>query len=166
MNDECRMTNVEWAEEFRASGVAPTNDWSSLRFLNLRYTVATIEKRLDDIDCLKGIKPRIVATLSPQLDVSSFSPSIRATPSKDNRATVFSPNGAKHFSPGQRPGSRHVMILSPEGAAHLRPTNPRHGSPLQGSGSWGNHFLGRCPRLGWAGPLALKNSNRKVEVAG
>lgn len=33
---------------------------------------------------------------------------------------IFSPNGAKHFSPGHRPGSPRSIILSPEGAAPLR----------------------------------------------
>lgn len=33
---------------------------------------------------------------------------------------IFSPNGAKHFSPGHRPGSPRSIILSPERAAHLQ----------------------------------------------
>ena len=83
-----------------------------------------------------------------------------------NEATVFSPNGAKYVSPGQRPGLRHVIISSPEGATHLRQANPRHGSPLQGSGSFPSRFLGRRPRLAWTGPLALNNRNIKTEVVG
>jgi hypothetical protein len=77
---------------------------------------------------------------------------------------LSSPNGAKHTSPGQRPGSRSHRLLSPEGAAHFRPANPRHGSPLQGSESWRNLYLGRCPRLAWIRPLALKNGTVNMEV--
>jgi len=70
---------------------------------------------------------------------------------------ISSPNGATHTSPGHRPGSRSHRLLSPEGAAHLASAKPPVRTPLQGSESWGNLFLGRCPRLAWTGPLALKN---------
>ena len=77
---------------------------------------------------------------------------------------IFSPIGAKYHSPRQRPGSPRSIFFSPEGAAHLRPDEPSHGTPLQGSGSFSSHVLERCPRLAWAGPLALKSPNRQTEV--
>ena len=120
MNDEFRMANVEWAAELRASGSADSNDWFSFRFLNMRYTVATIGKQLDDDGCLNGITSSIVASPMRQLTRTLSSSPSRAIPSGSNKATVFSPNGATYDSPGHRPGSPRSIILSPEGASHLR----------------------------------------------
>ena len=78
---------------------------------------------------------------------------------------ILSPIGAKkYYSPEQHSGSPRSIFFSPEGAAHLRPDEPSHGTPLQGSGSFSSHVLGRCLRLAWAGPLALKSPNRQREV--
>ena len=166
MNDEIRMSNVELAEERGFSATAHPYRSVFSRFSNCRDTVTTIGKRLDDDGCLDGINPPIVASPMRQLARNSLISRRRTFPSNINRATFFSPNGAKYDSPGQRPGSLPIEIFSPEGATHLLLLNPHHGSPLQGFGSFSSRFLGRCPRLTWAGPLALKNLNSIAEVVG
>ena len=78
---------------------------------------------------------------------------------------LSSPNGAKYDSPGHRPGAPGSNMFSPEGAAHLPEANPPDRTPLQGSGSVASLVLGRCPRLAWTGPLALKMWNSQTEWA-
>ena len=163
MNDECRMSNVELAEEGGFSATAHPYRWVFSRFSNCRDTVTTIGKRLDDDGCLDGINASIVASPMRQLARNSLISRRRTFPSNINRATFFSPNGAKYDSPGHRPGSRSHALFSPEGATYLPVANPRVRTPLQGSGSWGDFFLGRCPRLAWIGPLVLKNRNANME---
>ena len=163
MNAEYQMTTHKWAEEPRVFAAKPPCGSVSHRHSNCRDTVTTIAKHLNTDGSLMGFNPSIVASPMRQLARTSFSSPNRAIPSSPNKSTVSSPNGAKHPSPGHRPGSRSHIIFSPEGAAHLRATNPPVRTPLQGSGSWGDLFLGRCPRLAWIGPLALKNRNANME---
>lgn len=166
MKGEIRMTNDEWAEGGRVFGTADSEGSLCLRFPNSRYAVATIGKHLDDGERGHGTNPPMVASSMRQLGATRFFSLCRAIPSNYINPALSSPNGAKHASPGQRPGSRPPTILSPEGAAHRRSANPSHGSPLQGSRSFPTRFLGRCPGLVWSWPLALKNRNTRTEVGG
>jgi len=67
-----------------------------------------------------------------------------------------SPNGAKHDSPGQRPGwSWYNTHPAPTGRPKRYADTPRFVSPFQGSGHMVVVDPGRCPRLACGRPLAL-----------
>ena len=88
------------------------------------------------------------------------------------------PTAHRHPSLGQRPRYRPANIMRAEGPFHLstrmitnhppRVSNhrafppaarfhpPQWAAPLALGTYWGARFLGRCPRLEWNGPLALR----------
>jgi len=117
MNDEIRMTNDDLKEGHGFFGTTKFHRYVPSRFVNLRYTVAQIEKRLNDIVSVSEIDPPIVATPMRQLARNTVMIRCRNFPFYMSVVTFSSPNGAKHNSPGQRPGSRSHTLLSPVGAA-------------------------------------------------
>jgi hypothetical protein len=85
---------------------------------------------------------------------------------KDDKALqFFSTNGAVYTSPGQRPGFRVPLPLSPEGAIH-QAAEVGLGRPFRARMIGATHDPGRCPGLAWGRAFGPQDSRaRRVHGA-